>query len=154
MNRSVEAKVADELAIRGLVARYCHAIAERDDEAWAQTWAEDGEWKVLGQEVRGRDAVLALYRKLVATARWVVQVASDGWIELAGDDASGKWQISETIQTTDGRAAINVGRYRDRYRRGSDGVWRFSRREFIGSYFGPPDLSAESRPPEGWRKGS
>jgi uncharacterized protein (TIGR02246 family) len=145
MDRPVEAKIADELAIRGLVSRYCHAIAERDDEAWAQTWAADGEWKVLGQEVRGRDAVLALYQKLVATARWVVQVASD---------ANGKWQIAETIQTTDGRAAINIGRYRDRYRRGSDGVWRFARREFVGSYFGPPDLSAESRPPEGWRKRS
>ncbi len=148
MERSVE----DELAIRNLVARYCHAIAERDDKAWADTWAEDGEWHVLGQEVRGREAVLAHYLKLVATAKWVVQVATDGAIEVTGDSATGRWQIQETIQTQDGRAALNVGRYRDRYRRGADGVWRFARREFRTSYFGAPDLSAESRPPEGWRK--
>ncbi len=153
MDRSVEAKLADELAIRGLVARYCHAIAERDDAAWAATWTEDGEWKVLGQEVRGRDAILARYRALLSAARWVVQVATDGWIELAGDSASGLWQISESIQTKDGRAALNMGRYRDRYRRDVGGAWRFARRELTGSYIGPPDLSAESRPPEGWKRG-
>jgi len=151
MDRSVEAKIADELAIRALVARYCHGIAERDDEAWAETWAVDGEWKVLGQDVRGRDAILALYQKLVAGCRWVVQVATDGVIELAGDEATGRWQITETIQAKDGRAMINVGRYRDRYRRDADGSWRFARREFRFSYSGPPDYSAESVPPEGWK---
>ena len=154
MDRSVEAKIADELAIRELVARYCHGIAERDDKAWAETWAVDGEWKVLGQEVRGRDAILALYQKLVSTLRWVVQVASDGVIELAGDEATGRWQILETIQAKDGRALINVGRYRDRYRRDADGKWRFACREFRFSYSGPPDYSAESVPPEGWKAGS
>jgi uncharacterized protein (TIGR02246 family) len=152
MDRSVEAKLADELAIRGLVARYCHAIAERDDAAWAATWADDGAWVVLGQEVRGRAAVLAHFQKLVSAARWVVQVATDGWIELAGDSASGRWQIRESIQTQDGRAWLNLGIYRDRYVRGSDGAWRFARRDLSGSYFGPPDLSAESRPPEGWKQ--
>ncbi|HKC50584.1 MAG TPA: nuclear transport factor 2 family protein [Myxococcota bacterium] len=153
MDRSLEAKIADELAIRGLVARYCHAVAERDDAAWAATWADDGVWVVLGQEVRGRDAVLEHYRKLLSAARWVVQVATDGWIELGGDSASGRWQIRESIQTQDGRALLNLGQYRDRYVRGPGGVWRFARRELIGSYFGPPDLSAESRPPEGWKRG-
>jgi uncharacterized protein (TIGR02246 family) len=154
MDRSVEAKIADELAIRALVARYCHAVAERDEVAWAATWAADGAWKVLGQEVRGRDAILAHFRALVSAARWVVQVATDGWIELAGDEATGKWQICETIQTKDGRAALNMGCYSDRYVRGPDGQWRFARRELRGSYFGPPDLSAESRPPAGWRSDS
>ena len=69
-----------------------------------------------GQELRGRYAILAFYRKVVAGGRWVVQVATDGVIELAGDDATGRWQITETIQVKDGRALLNVGRYRDRYR--------------------------------------
>ena len=33
--------VADELAIRELVARYADAVARRDDDAWAATWTED-----------------------------------------------------------------------------------------------------------------
>jgi uncharacterized protein (TIGR02246 family) len=152
MDRSIEAKLADELAIRALVARYCHGIAERDDEVWADTWAADAQWKVLGQDLHGRDAILAFYRKVVAGARWVVQVATDGLIELAGDEATGRWQITETIQMKDGRALVNVGRYSDRYRRDRDGRWRFARREFRFSYAGPPDYSAESRPPEGWKR--
>ena len=150
MDRTVETRVADELAIRNLVARYCHAIAERDDKAWAETWAEDGVWQVLGQESQGRQAVLARYLSLVSVARWVVQVATDGWIEVEGDQATGRWQIEERIQTHDGRSALNVGRYLDRYRRDSDGAWRFARREFTANYMGPADLSAPARPPKGW----
>lgn len=131
----------DEREIRNLVASYCHAIAERDDEAWAATWAEEGEWLVLGAHVRGRAAILAHYRKLVAPVRWVVQVAHDGIVEVAGDTATGRWLILELLQWPDGRGAQNVGRYRDRYVRGRDGAWRFARRQFHATYLGPPDLS-------------
>jgi uncharacterized protein (TIGR02246 family) len=129
MNRSVES-LGDELAIRTLVARYCFAIGERDDKAWAETWAEDAVWIVLGRETRGRDAILAHYQSLVANAQSVVQVASDGIIELAGDEASGRWQIQETIQIANAPTLSHIGRYADRYRRGRDGAWRFARREF------------------------
>lgn len=131
----------DERAIRNLVARYCHAIAERDDAAWAATWAEDGEWRVLGATVRGRDAILAHYRKLAAPVRWVVQVAHDGLVEVEGDTASGRWLILEFLQWSDGRGGQNVGRYRDAYVRGPDGEWRFAQRRFHATYLGPADLS-------------
>ncbi|HXX47450.1 MAG TPA: nuclear transport factor 2 family protein [Myxococcota bacterium] len=146
MSRSVSDRVADELAIRNLVARYCHSIAERDFETWASSWAEDGEWHVLGQTVRGRAEILARYRALTGATRLVIQVASDGVIEVDGDMASGRWQMTETIQTQDGRAALNLGRYLDRYRRDADGAWRFTRREFQTRYLGPPDLSAPPAP--------
>jgi uncharacterized protein (TIGR02246 family) len=132
---------ADERAIRDLVASYCHAIAERDDAAWADTWAEDAVWDVLGTPVRGRDAILAHYRKLVARVRWVVQVAHDGLVEGAGDGATGRWLILEWLQGEDGRGGQNVGRYRDRYVRGADGRWRFAERRFHATYLGPADLS-------------
>ncbi|HTO09843.1 MAG TPA: nuclear transport factor 2 family protein [Myxococcota bacterium] len=154
MDRSIEAALADELAIRALVARYCHAIAERDDAAWAGTFAKDAEWQVFGQEARGRDAILSLYQKLTTGARWVVQVATDGLIELAGDQATGRWQITETIQLRDGRPMINVGRYHDRYRRDPDGKWRFARRDFRFSYTGPADYSNPATPPDGWQRDS
>lgn len=133
----------DERAIRNLVARYCHAIAERDDDAWAATWAEDGEWLVLGASVSGRDAILAHYRKLVDPVRWVVQVAHDGLVEVAGDTATGRWLILELLQWSDGRGGQNVGRYRDAYARGRDGEWRFAQRRFHGTYLGPADLSGK-----------
>ena len=138
--------LADELAIQALVARYCHAVSGRDDEAWAACWADDAEWSVLGKTVRGREAILAHYLAIVSGLRFVVQVAASPVIELAGDEASGRWLMSETLQTTDGRAAVNLGVYLDRYRRERDGAWRFGRREFQSRYLGPPDLSAAPRP--------
>jgi uncharacterized protein (TIGR02246 family) len=152
MDRPVDTSAADDRAIRALVARYCHAIAERDDAAWADTWGKDAEWNVLGRNVRGRDAIVALYLQLIASARWVVQVATDGIVEVDGERASGRWLIQETIQFKDGRALVNVGRYLDRYQRDADGAWRFARRELHAIYLGPPDLSAEPRPMGGWAK--
>jgi uncharacterized protein (TIGR02246 family) len=135
--------LADDRAIRDLVARYCHAIGGRDDLAWADTWAEDAEWLVLGAHVRGRAAILEHYRKLVAPVRWVVQFAHDGIVEVSGDRARGRWQIHELLQWANGTAGRNVGRYRDDYVRCADGVWRFAQRDFHAVYLGPPDLSAE-----------
>jgi len=132
----------DERAIRNLVSRYCHAIAERDDATWAANWAEDGEWVVLGATLRGREAILAHYRKLVSAVRWVVQNSSDGIVEVQGDGATGRWLIVKYLQWGTGKGAQNVGRYRDRYARGADGEGRFARREFHPIYLGPPDLSA------------
>jgi uncharacterized protein (TIGR02246 family) len=128
-------------AIRNLVARYCHAIAERDDEAWAATWAEDGEWLVLGAAVRGREAILAHYRKLVTGTRWVIQIAHNGIVEVEGSAARGRWLILEHLQWANGRGGENVARYRDDYVRGGDGEWRFARRELHATYLGTPDLS-------------
>lgn len=139
----------DEHAIRRLVASYCHAIAERDDEAWSATWAEDAEWAVLGARVRGRAPILAHYRKLVGAVRWVVQVAHDGIVDVSGDTATGRWLVLEFLQWQDGRGAQNVGRYRDSYVRGPDGIWRFAARRFHATYLGPPDLSG-APPPPGW----
>jgi uncharacterized protein (TIGR02246 family) len=143
----------DERAIRNLVARYCHAIAERDDRAWAATWAEDGEWLVLGASVRGREEILSHYRKLVAGVRWVVQVAHDGIVEPKGDTALGRWLILEHLQWAKGGGGTNVGRYLDTYVRADDGEWRFARRELHATYLGPPDLSATPARP-GQREGT
>lgn len=129
-------------AIRDLVATYCHSIAGRDDASWASTWAEDGEWVVLGSTVRGRDTILAHYRKLVSSVRWVVQYATDGIIEIDGSAARGRWQVVEYLQTLNGAGGANIARYRDDYVRGADGKWRFKRRELHVTHMGPADFSA------------
>src|SRR5215813_3773602 len=102
----MDRSVADELAIRNLVARYCHAIADRDDKAWAACRSAEGEWSVLGQTIQGRDAILAHYQKLIAGCRFVEQVATDGAIELDGNTARGKWRIAETIFPKQGAAMV------------------------------------------------
>ena len=135
----------DDRAIRDLVSSYCHAIAERDDAAWASTWAEDGEWVVLGATVRGRDAILAHYQKLVSGVRWVIQHANNGIVEVDGNSGRGRWQIVEYLQLESGAGGVNIARYRDDYARGPDGRWRFARRELFATHVGAADLSARKR---------
>lgn len=148
----MDRSVADELAIRNLVARYCHAIADRDDKAWAECWGTDSEWSVLGQTSRGRDAILGRYQSLIAGCRFVEQVATDGVVTVEGDEARGRWRVAETIFPKQGPPMVNRGSYADSYRRDPDGVWRFARREFKANYFGAPDLGGEPRPSPGWRE--
>jgi len=136
----------DELAIHALVARYCHAVLQRDHEAWASTWDEDAQWCLLGRSARGRAGIVALYHKLVGGTRWIVQQTSNGLVELAGDRATGRWIVTEHLQASDGTPGLNVGLYCDDYRRGRDGVWRFARRRFEPCYLGPPGLTAPPRP--------
>lgn len=146
-----ERALADELAVRSLVARTCHAIVTRDDATWAQGWAEDGTWELLGKAVQGRDAILARYHALVGGARWVRQTLSDGVVEVAGDEARGRWLVTEHVQMADGGGLLNLGVYRDRYRRDADGCWRFLHRHFAATYIGPPDLSGAPIPlPDGF----
>ena len=132
----------DDRSIRDLVASYCHAIADRDDAAWTDTWAEDAEWVVLGSTVRGRSAIFAHYKQLISGVRWVVQQATDGIVEIDGDSARGRWQVAEFLQGRGGGGGQNVARYRDDYVRCADGRWRFKRRELLVTFFGPATLDA------------
>ena len=137
--------LADTLAIQDLVARYCHAVSGRDDEAWVACWTDDAEWLVMGQHVTGREKILAHYQAIVSGLAFVVQTAMNPVLEMAGDEATGRWLMHESLKTKDGHAAINHGLYLDRYRRERDGAWRFARREFRSRYLGPPDLSGSPR---------
>jgi hypothetical protein len=104
---------------------------------------------VLGSTVRGRDAILAHYQRLVSGVRWVIQHANNGIVELDGDVARGRWQIVEYLQSASGGGGVNIARYRDDYARGADRKWRFARRELVATYLGRADLSVKSRAGEG-----
>ena len=137
--------LADELAIRELVTRYADAVTDYDEKAWAETWAEDGRWELLGQSANGRDAVVALWKQLMPMLEGVIQVAHSGIVDLDGDSASARWTIAEYGRLTDGATSFLLGRYRDRYRRESDG-WRFVERRMEPLYMGPIDLSGALLP--------
>ena len=138
-------KLADEMAIRDLVARYADAVNRRDADAWVALWARDCEWHILGNPMTGRDDVLALWRSLMEGFSFVIQVIYSGTIELDGDEATGCWYLCEIWKGPDGSAGMTVGVYRDRYVREED-MWRFRRRRFDILYMGPPDLSADTQP--------
>ncbi len=136
---------ADELAIRNLVSRYADAVNRRDADAWAATWSKDGEWSVMGNPTKGREAVVALWQQLMGGLSWVVQLTYGGTIEVAGDEGTGVWYLTEKMKRPDGTAASSVGVYHDRYVR-EGGEWVFASRRFDALYMGPPDLSADPLP--------
>ena len=107
-----DSRAADELAIRGLVARYAEAVSSRNREQWAATWSEDAQWKVMGMSSNGRDDTVALWEKLMGGLEFVVQLANSGWVEFEDGDAdraTGRWQITEHGKFAGG-ATITAGR--------------------------------------------
>lgn len=132
--------VRDELEIRNLVARYADSVLRNDFAAWAETWAPDGEWHLLGQVAQGREAAVKRLEELMSGIQAIVQIPAGGVIELDGDRGTGRWTITEHGKFADGSPVLNIGTYDDEYRR-VDGKWRFQLRRFSVFYMGPPDLS-------------
>ena len=131
--------VADELAIRNLLARYGDAVCRRDADAWAATWAEDCAWDLGGgRVVRGRDDVVALWRTAIAKYPWVAQVPASGFVEQVGDEVRGTWYVLELNHLADGSGVLHLGHYDDTYLRTAAG-WRFATRRFRMIYRGAMD---------------
>lgn len=122
--------IADELAIRQLVARYADAVNRRDETLWASTWDEAGVWMLPGREVSGREAVVDLWRAAMGGFEFVAQLIYQGTIEINENRATGRWYLSEHLRpagTDAGR--FTIGTYADEYVRHGD-EWFFARRQY------------------------
>lgn len=137
--------MVEELEIRDLVARYADAVTRCDLAAWSATWAEDGEWKLLGATHRGRQAVLGRLEELLAGLDFVAQICSGGLIEIDGEVARGRWTVTEHGRFKSGDPVFTLGLYKDDYVKEAGG-WCFFRRTFHALYIGPPDMSAKFYP--------
>lgn len=120
----------DETAIRALVHRYTMAIADRDAEAWASTWADDGVWDMAGRRSEGRDVVRAVWEAAMARFTEVGHVARCQDVSVDGDAATGTWIVEERTIDADGNEFAFTAEYHDRYRR-TDGGWRFAERRLV-----------------------
>ena len=139
-------RVADELEIRNLVARYADCITRNDSEGWSRTWAEEGEWEVLGKVSRNRSGVTEHLHKLLGGLEFVAQIASGGVVEWEDERATGRWTITEHGVFKGGKPFFTLGLYKDDYVH-REGVWLFARRIFHGIYIGDPDFSGGLNPP-------
>ena len=140
-----DTRLAGELEIRTLVARYSDAVVRRDTAAWGETWAEDAVWKIMGMETRGRALIVTLWERLMAGYPQVVQLPNSCILSIDGMSATGRWYISEYGKLANGTALLTLGVYHDEYTR-TDGAWRFASRRFDVLYGGPADLSGAFMP--------
>lgn len=122
----------DRLAIRELLEAYADAVTQNDPQAWASTWAEDGEWSLpdypdIGT-TKGRDAIVAMWIEAMKAYPGIMFEAWPGSIEVQGDRAVMRSYTSE-IYDQDGLTKRDRGVYEDVCVR-RDGRWVFKSRIF------------------------
>lgn len=135
--------VRDDLAIRQLAAAYSDAVNRAAVDDMAATYAENGVLSAFGApDVVGRADIRATFSEMYSGYRWIFQMTHSGTIEIAGDEAWGRWWVSEQSQNTAGIGAEFLGVYQDHIIRTEDG-WRFARRVLQGVYLGRRPLEGK-----------
>ena len=133
----------DQQEITELLARYADGVNCRDIEAWAAVWVEDCLYNLNGElEVKGRDAIMALYAKSMKSVESMLQLVHNGTVEVDGDSATGRWYVTEYRVMDEDTSVFVIGVYQDRYVRTADG-WKFAERNFDQIYL--ENRSGETR---------
>lgn len=127
-----EGPIEDRLAIRELLDSYADAVCRVDAEDWGATWAEESVWALpdypeIG-EIRGKAAIIEMWKGAMTQYPGVVFVATVGSIEVTGDTATVRSYTSEVYDQA-GVTKRDRGRYEDVCVK-QDGQWLFKSRTF------------------------
>jgi ketosteroid isomerase-like protein len=57
MTSSKDVPVETDLAIRRMIARYCHLVDDRDFDAVAEMFTDDARFRLLETDLHGKDAI-------------------------------------------------------------------------------------------------
>ena len=137
---------ADELAIRSLTAAYTDAINRSAIDDIGPVYDDEAVFTMMDRpSVVGRDAILEVLRATVVRYQLIMQLIHSGVVQLDGDTARARWQVTELQIFLDGTPRFVAGRYEDDLVRRPDG-WKFVRRTFTARYLGAIDLSSGSMP--------
>jgi uncharacterized protein (TIGR02246 family) len=135
---SIEARLQtleDREAIRALLTAYRRALDEKNFEAYAELFGDDGEFVTDATgPVRGRTALLTMLAELQRTGALTAAAGDDRHlatnveIDLDGDRATVRSTWVYLTRADDGGPHLTlVGHYDDDVRRTAAG-WRFARR--------------------------
>lgn len=117
--------------IKQLKHRYCAFCDEGyDPDGIAALFVEDGVWDggPFGCH-NGRAAIHAFFKGVSQQISFANHYVTNPVIEIAGDTASGRWDLWQPMVTAPGpQAAWLVAKYRDTYVRRANG-WMFQRLE-------------------------
>jgi ketosteroid isomerase-like protein len=138
--------LSDDHAIRVLTASYTDAINRFAIDDIARVYDDDAVFTMMDRPgVVGREAILDTLRSTVARYQLIMQLVHSGVVQIDGDRARARWQITELQIMNDGQSRFVAGRYEDEHVRRDDG-WKFARRTFTARYLGDLDLSSGARP--------
>lgn len=132
-------EVEDELEIRRLLSRYGHHLDDRNLEAYAALFAENGEWIGGFGRAQTPAGILKMLRNADLSpnrsrdgGHASVHVMTNAIIDVDGDSATALSKFTVLERGEDGAPRVRrVGHYRDKLVR-EDGVWKFQQRIVYG----------------------
>ena len=143
----------NELAIRRLIAAYSDAVWRRDRDAYAATWAEDGEWKLLGFATTGREKIADFLMEFTSNFERSWQMCHTLLLDIGETRGTGRIYVNELVTPVGQPTQTSLGIYHDEYVK-ANGEWLFFRRHFDLVYMGPWDFSGRFFPTVPYGKGT
>jgi uncharacterized protein (TIGR02246 family) len=128
--------------VKQLHARYTDAVWRKDAASFAACFAADGEWRISGMTLRGRERIAGTIERILLQMHRVLFTYGDPVIERVDGAWSARVMVNERVSWADGRANVSIGRYFERYVE-EGGQLLFDWRLFELHYRGPPDLSGD-----------
>lgn len=128
--------------VRQLYARYTDAVWRGDAESFAACFAADGEWRISGLTMTGREEIAATIGRIFDRMHRVLFTYGDPVLSLVDGEWCARVMVNERVAWADGRTNISIGRYYERLVE-DEGEWRFGWRLFELHYRGAPDLTGE-----------
>ena len=120
---SAELTEEDRAAIRGYFDELARTLTPEDNEAWANTFTEDGRFMVPNQPtIRGREALHAWGEATGESGSGVVLSASFSDIEIHGS-GDWAWVTASDVFTLEGVEGPVRGKGLTVLRRQPDGTW-------------------------------
>ena len=128
--------VEDTLNIQQLYAKYSDAIMRKDAETFGSCWSDDAYWLLLGNEYRGREAIVQTYSNSVVATDFIMHLAISPLIAIHGNRAKVRSQVQELLHFSGGGAMMILANYNDELHK-IDGQWLFADRRISVRYSGP-----------------
>jgi hypothetical protein len=129
-------RIADELSIRDLVARFANACSPPNYDAFATLWLpgdqNNPQWTLsdpYAMSATGIGEIVAMLRRLLATRDFFVQLVHSGVVEIDGDRATGRWIMREVAKGPGETYYNNFAIYDDEFNK-VNGKWYFARRSY------------------------
>jgi ketosteroid isomerase-like protein len=129
-----------EAGIRQLHTRCADAVWRKDSAAFGDCFTKDGEWRISGMILKGRDHIAQTFGAIMGSFEAVLMNFHPPALEVGDGVAEGRTYTTELSAFANGERALAISTYYERYVLQGD-RWRFAWRLFHMHYLGPPDLS-------------
>lgn len=121
--------IQDRILIRELYDTFADGAYRMDRAAWLGCWTEDGHWISQYFDLQGKEAIAAMFDRIMAPISATIFFAQLGSVEVAGDTARCRALQREELLMSTGGIWYLTGRYEDELVR-RDGRWLFRRRHY------------------------